>query len=466
MMASAKTTESTAKPDPKVVEKPPEKVPEAKPAAPKAAAPKAAALAPTKKPAAKPSGLVGAELAAAAIMKSKYAKKPDPGTRLAHTVVASGSAGINDVIGGSLSADGKNRVCPGYPRRRITEVYGAESSGKTTAALQAIAEVQKAGGWALFLDYERAVDHGYARKIGVSYDKKKMLLYSPDTAEEGLDYIYLAILAGVDLIVVDSVAAMIPKKELEAKVDAEAQIGLQARLFARQIPKVLGWMDNPKAKAANPLGPAIILINQERATIQAQQTRGTNKNTTGGKALKYYVSLRLHFSRIKSETVMRKDKFTGVEAKVPFGNVTRVKVVKNKLDGKEGHSTEIFIRFGFGIDELYSMIEAGITNKLIKKDSGWFTYKGERFQGREKLRVYLKENPKVYHVLREEVLSIIQSSAIVTDEELDEADQLVLGMEANADDDEDDDEPEDAEVTEEDIAASGDDEDGSSGDDD
>lgn len=460
-MMPVKTDATTKVDDAKI---PPPPKPEVKPADAKPAVkPAAKPAAPAAKPAAKK--LSGAEMAAAAIRKSKYAKQPDAGTKLAHDAVPSGSAGIDDVIGGTMSADGKNRVCPGYPRRRITEVYGAESSGKTTACLQAIAEVQRQGGWALFLDYERAVDHGYARKIGVSYDKTKMLMYRPDTAEEGLDYIYVAILAGVDLIVVDSVAAMIPKKELEAKVDAEAQIGLQARLLSRMIPKVLGWMDKPEAKARNARGPAILLINQERATISAQAARGTNKNTTGGKALKYYVSLRLFFSRIKSETVARKDKFTGEEVKVPFGNVTRVKVVKNKLDGKEGHTTEIFIRFGYGIDDYYSIIEAGVTNRVVKKDGGWFSYKNERYQGREKLRLHLKENSKVYQELRREVLAIIQSSAIVSEEELDEVDQLVVGMQSTHDEEDSEDE-EVAEVPEEiGIEIGEDDSSGDSGDD-
>lgn len=374
----------------------------------------------------KKGALTGAALAQAVILK-KMGTKPDAGTRVTYDFVPSGSTLIDDVIGGSLSIDNKTPVCPGYPRRRLTEVFGDEASGKTTAALQAIAEVQKQGGWALYLDFEHAVDHGYARKIGVSYDPKKLLMYQPQTLEQGFEYMYIAIMAGVDLVIVDSVAAMTPAKEVNAKMDDEAQIGLQARALSRQLPKLTNaWLHDPSAQARNPKGTAVVFINQTRSKI-TKGGGGDNTNTSGGKALKFYVSLRLKFTRIRSEAVKKKDKFTGKETSAPFGNHTQVRVVKNRMDGKAGHTTDIFIRFGVGIDEFYSLIEAAVVNKIVKKETGgWHTLpNGERFQGREKLRTHLKEHPKAFAEMRAEVLRLVAASGQVTDDDLDEVDQLL-----------------------------------------
>ena len=442
--------ETTATPAPVKVPPPPK--PEGKPPAATKPGPKPGPKPAAEAPAKKGSTLTGADLAQAVILK-KLKAKPDAGTTMTHTYVPTGSALIDDVIGGSVAYDGKGRVCPGYPRRRITEIFGAESSGKTTAALQAIAEVQRQGGWALYLDYEHSIDHGYARKIGVSYDKKKLLLYQPSTVEEGFEYMHIGVMAGADLIVVDSVAAMIPKKDLDAKVDAEAQIGLQARAFSRQLPKLVNiWLHHAEARKRNPKGTAVVLINQTRSSISAGGGKGGgDTQTTGGKALKFYAGLRLMFSRIRSETVAKKDKFTGKEANVPFGNHTKVKVVKNKMDGKQGHSTEIFIRYGVGIDEFYSLIEAAVVNKVVKKETGgWYIYKNERFHGREKFRAFLKENAKLFQEIREQVLGIVQASAEIAEEELDEVDQLIMQTENETGDDEGgDDNPEEVEVDDE-----------------
>lgn len=414
---------------------PVETKPAATPAEPKLAAKPAVVAKPAAKPAKK---LSGAALAQAAILKSLKIKS-DPGTTMTHTYVPSGSIQIDDLIGGSASFDGKGRVCPGYPRKRVTEIFGVESSGKTTAALQAIAEVQKQGGSAMFLDLEQALDHGYARKIGVSYSPDKLVLYKIDTLEEAFQCMYVGIRAGIDLIVVDSVAAMTPKKEIEAKIDAEASIGLQARLMSKNMPKLVKWLQSKEALAQNPEGTAVILINQTRATISTGPGGGGgNDNTTGGKAAKFYETIRLQFSKIRAESIKVKDRFTGVEVNAPFGNHTRVKVIKNKLDAKAGHTADIFIRFGQGIDELYSLIEAGVANKLIKKETGgWHEYKGQRFQGREKLRLYLKENPKVFAEIRAAVLRIVQATAVVQEEEeLDEVDAIAFSVESMGDDDE------------------------------
>jgi recombination protein RecA len=322
--------------------------------------------------------------------------------------VASGSMMIDDLIGGTLAQDGKGPVCPGYPRRCITEIYGPESSGKTTAALEAIVENQKAGGLAMFLDFEHALHHGYAKALGVSFDKDKLLLYDPDTFEEGLRMMFYGIQAGADLIVVDSVASMVPKSELEKSLKDPATIGALARAMSLNLPKIGVWLHKPEY-TNNPLGTAVIFINQERALISTGPgARGGGVNTAGGKALKFYAYLRLKFTRLRSDMVEKKDKFTGKKKRYPFGNHTQVKVVKSKIDAKQGFTSDIFIRYGQGIDDHYSIIEAGSNNKVIQKKGGWFHYNGEKYQGRESLRQALLSNPKLFQEIRASVLEAVR----------------------------------------------------------
>ncbi len=326
--------------------------------------------------------------------------------------VNSGSFAIDDLIGGTMALDGSGPKCPGYPRRAISEVFGDESSGKTTATLQAIADCQAKGGVAMFLDYEHALDHGYAKSIGVSFDEDRLLLFEPNTFEEGLKMIFAGLKGGVDLIVVDSVAAILPKSQLEKTLDKDATIGALARAMAQNLPKITVWLNSPD-HSSNPKGTALVLINQVRAEVNTGGGggKGTPKNTAGGKALKFFCFLRLSFTRIGSEYVERKDKVTGQKKRYPYGNHTIVKVVKNKMDGKQGHATNIFIRFGQGIDEAYSLISAAIGNKLIKKSGNWLEVGGERFQGREQLRTFLRSNPAAFSTLRQKVLAAISATA-------------------------------------------------------
>lgn len=334
----------------------------------------------------------------------------------------SGSICINDLIGGTMSADKSGPKCPGYPRRHITEIYGAESSGKTTAALQAIAEIQKQGGTAMFLDYEHALDHQYARRIGVEFDESKLALYQPDTMEEGWVMIHAAIAAGVDLIVVDSVAAMVPNNELNNKKPGEApKIGAVAASMAQNLPKVCNWLSNPKY-TRNPQGTALIFLNQIRAAISTGGGggQGTSENTAGGYALKFFSYLRIKFTKIKAERLpgKKKDAYTGKEVTVPYGNLTQVKLVKSKVDGKQGFTTEIFIRFNYGIDDYFSLIEAGVVNRVISKSGAFYEYSGQRHQGRDKLRRYFMDNPQAFAELRTKVLNMVRD-----DERLDSPDQ-------------------------------------------
>lgn len=347
--------------------------------------------------------------------------------------VDSGSLIINALIGGSPTADGKGLTCPGYPRRKITEIFGPESSGKTTVALSAAVQVQKAGGTVMFLDFEHAIHHGYAKAIGVKYDESFMV-FAPNTMEEGLKMIYIGINTGVDLIIVDSVAAMVPQDELEKKLDETAKVGAVAKKLAESFPKIAGWLATcPKTgtgenKKTDPTkeGTALILLNQERATI-GNSGPGEPTNTAGGKAVKYYASLRLRFSRIGSEIIEKKDPMTGKSKRFPYGNKTKVKVVKNKLDGTQGQDGEFFIRYGFGVDNYFSMIETGSTLGVVKKEgAGYFTFGENRIQGRDKFRAFLVENQTVYSDLCAKVTRAIASSAtVIKDEEIDDEDEFM-----------------------------------------
>jgi recombination protein RecA len=387
-----------------------------------------------------------ATLARAMILKTtKQRPMTAQQTTLPH--VPSGSVILDTSIGGSRTADGKGFVCPGYPRRRITEIYGPESSGKTTVALTAIANVQKNGGTAMFLDFEHALHHGYAKQIGVQFED--LLLYAPDTMEDGFKMILVGIMAGVDIIVVDSVASMVPALELEKKIEDTAKIGAVAKKMSETLPKLVLWLAKYPTKGAGEskisdperLGTALILLNQERATISTGGGHGAPEaNTAGGKALKYFAYVRLRLARILSERVERKDPATGKIKKYPFGNLTSVKVIKAKADAKQGHEATIFIRYGFGIDDLYSIIMAAEANGIIKREGSKYTCAGEAFMGKDKLRAHLIANPKLAAEIKGKVVEAI-SSAIPTaipDEEISDEDAMQADLSGELGDDDDD----------------------------
>jgi len=343
--------------------------------------------------------------------------------------IGTGCFALDDLIGGTLSLDKSGPKCPGFPRRAMSEVFGAEASGKTTGALETIAECQRKGGIAMFLDYEHALDHGYAKTIGVDFDPDRLLLYEPQTFEDGLKMMYGGLKAGVDIIVVDSVAAMMPKAALEKNLDKEATIGFLARALSYSLPKIINWLHDPVI-STNPQGTALLWINQARSKIGGTG-RGSNMTTPGGWALKFYCWVRLQYTRIGSEVVERKDRITGQSKKYAYGNNTIVKVIKNKVDAKQGHSTNVFIRYGQGIDEAYTLIATGVTNKLIKKEAaGWYTLlDGTRFHGREKLRLFLVDHPKEFAALRAQALAAISATAEEMEVELSEEDSIQAAME-------------------------------------
>jgi recombination protein RecA len=258
------------------------------------------------------------------------------------------------------------------------------------------------------------------------------MVYQPYTFEDGLKMLFYGLKGGVDLIVVDSVAAMMPKAALEKNIDKEATIGFLARAMSYSLPKITNWLNNPKL-STNPQGTAIVWINQSRSKIGGTG-RGDNTTTPGGWALKFFCFLRLKYTRIGSEVVERKDKITGQKKQYPYGNKTIVKIIKNTMDGKQGHATNIFIRFGQGIDEAYTLIEAAKFNKLIKGSGAWYTLGEERFNGREALRRHLQDNPKVFKELRTKVMIAIQGTAEDMEAELSEEDAIKASFEDDSED--------------------------------
>lgn len=350
--------------------------------------------------------------------------------------VSTGSFPIDMLIGGVPGPDGKP-LCPGFPRRHITEVFGPESSGKTTLAISAIVQAQRAGGSAMFIDFEHALSMTYARAQGL--DPEMCLHYQPSSMEEGFKHMQIGIALGIDIIVVDSVAAMLPKSEIDKEFDESAKIGAVARQFSLMLPKFVMWLHKYPLLAdktttdPDHLGTALVFINQTRALIQTSGYQppggGGDENTSGGKALKFFAFLRIRTQKIKAESIKSKDPITGKDVNKAFGNVTNVKLVKTKIDGKQGHSTQMFIRFGTGIDDAYSIIETAVVHRLMKKDGSYYALQDFRVQGKDKMRKYLIENPKVFEALKLSLAQAINAGAKgQVKDELDEGDELIDGM--------------------------------------
>jgi recombination protein RecA len=268
----------------------------------------------------------------------------------------------------------------GLPRGRIVEIYGPESSGKTTLTLHAIANAQRAGGIAAFIDAEHALDPEYARKLGVDIDA--MLVSQPDTGEQALEIADMLIRSGsIDLIVIDSVAALVPKAEIEGEM-GDSHVGLQARLMSQALRKLTGGLNHT----------TMIFINQLREKIGV--FFGSPETTAGGKALKFYASVRLDIRRI--ETL--KD---GADA---VGNRTRVKVVKNKM-APPFKQAEFDILYGVGISREGSLIDFGVDHGIVKKSGAWYTYEGDQLgQGKEKARDFLLKNTEIANEIEQKIL--------------------------------------------------------------
>ncbi|GAA2473585.1 recombinase RecA [Winogradskya consettensis] len=270
----------------------------------------------------------------------------------------------------------------GLPRGRVIEVFGPESSGKTTVALHAVANAQRNGGIAAFIDAEHALDPEYARNLGVDTDA--LLVSQPDTGEQALEIADMLIRSGaLDIIVIDSVAALVPRAEIEGEM-GDSHVGLQARLMSQALRKITGILSNS--------GTTAIFINQLREKIGVMF--GSPETTTGGRALKFYSSVRLDVRRIES----LKD---GTDV---VGNRTRVKVVKNKV-AAPFKQAEFDIMYGKGISREGSLIDVGVEQNIIRKSGAWYTYDGDQLgQGKEKAREFLKDNPDVAAEIEKKIL--------------------------------------------------------------
>ena len=270
----------------------------------------------------------------------------------------------------------------GLPRGRVIEVYGPESSGKTTVALHAVANAQKAGGNAAFIDAEHALDPVYARALGVDTDS--LLVSQPDTGEQALEIADMLIRSGgIDIIVIDSVAALVPKAEIEGEM-GDSHVGLQARLMSQALRKITG--------ALSATGTTAIFINQLREKIGV--FFGSPETTTGGKALKFYASVRIDVRRIE----------TLKEAGAPVGNRTRAKVVKNKM-APPFKQAEFDIVYGKGISREGSIIDMGVEAGIVRKSGSWFTYGGDQLgQGKENVRQFLVDNPELANEIEQKIL--------------------------------------------------------------
>lgn len=295
---------------------------------------------------------------------------------------------IDAIPSGSLAIDAALGI-GGYPKGRIIEIYGPESSGKTTLALHAIAEVQKGGGKAAFIDAENAIDPKYARNLGVQIDD--LILSQPDSGEQALEITELLIKSNaIDLIVIDSVAALVPQAELDGEM-SDAHVGLQARLMSKAMRKLAGVMNRSET--------TVIFINQLREKVGIMF--GNPETTSGGRALKFYSSIRLDVRR--SQVIKN-----GTDV---VGNQVNVKVVKNKV-APPFKVANIEIMYGEGISHVGELVDLGVQYEVISKAGSWFSYKGEKIgQGKESVKSYLSANPVIANEIEKEIKAVMLTSS-------------------------------------------------------
>ncbi|TCS76253.1 recombinase RecA [Effusibacillus lacus] len=298
---------------------------------------------------------------------------------------------VETISSGSLALDIALGV-GGFPRGRIVEVYGPESSGKTTVTLHAIAEVQKRGGQAAFIDAEHALDPIYAQKLGVNIDE--LLIAQPDTGEQALEIAEALVRSGaVDIIVIDSVAALVPKAEIEGEM-GDSHVGLQARLMSQALRKLSGAISKSKTIA--------IFINQIREKVGVMF--GNPETTTGGRALKFYSSIRLEVRR--AEALKQGNDLVG--------NRTKIKVVKNKV-APPFKSVDVDIMFGEGISREGTIIDMGTELDIIAKSGAWYSFEEERLgQGRENAKQFLKDNPRIADKIEQKIRETYQVGAPIS----------------------------------------------------
>ncbi|MFY9613306.1 MAG: recombinase RecA [Tissierellaceae bacterium] len=308
------------------------------------------------------------------------------GAKLDLDVISTGSLDLDIALG-----------IGGVPRGRIIEIFGPESSGKTTLALHIVAEAQKDGGIAAFIDAEHALDPSYAKNLGV--DIENLIISQPDTGEQALEITEALVRSGaVDIVVVDSVAALVPKAEIEGEM-GDSHMGLQARLMSQALRKLAG--------SINKSNTTVIFINQLREKIGVMF--GNPETTTGGRALKFYASVRLDVRRV--ETIKQGDEI--------LGNRTRVKVVKNKV-APPFKQAEFDIMYGKGISKEGNIVDAGVSAGIIKKAGSWFSYGEHKFQGRENAKDFFAENPDLREEIEEKIkekFGLIKNKSSAMEEE-------------------------------------------------
>ncbi len=299
---------------------------------------------------------------------------------------------IEVISTGSLALDAALGV-GGLPRGRIVEIYGPESSGKTTLALHAIAEANKLGGMAAFIDAEHAFDPVYAQKLGI--DTAQLIISQPDYGEQALEIADTLIRSGaLDVVVIDSVAALVPKAELEGEM-GDAKVGLQARLMSQALRKLTASISRTRCIA--------IFINQLREKIGGMAMYGPSETTTGGNALKFYASVRLDVRRIGAIK----------EGNDVIGHRVRVKVVKNKV-APPFKTGEFDILYGEGISRIGEIIDIGVQLGVIQKSGSWYSYEGQRLaQGRENLRVFLKDHPELTEKIEKQIRPLLMQATDV-----------------------------------------------------
>jgi recombination protein RecA len=303
-------------------------------------------------------------------------------------------APIESISTGAISIDYALGI-GGLPRGRVIEIFGPESSGKTTLALQVIAEAQKTGGMAAFVDAEHALDAQYAQKLGV--DLENLLVSQPDNGEQALEIVEVLIRSNsVDVVVVDSVAALVPKAEIEGEM-GEAQMGLQARLMSQALRKLTGVVSKSKT--------TLIFINQLREKIGVMF--GNPETTTGGRALKFYASVRIDIRRIASIK----------DGDQVVGGRTRVKVVKNKV-APPFREAEFDVMYGEGISREGDLLDLAVEKRIVEKSGAWFAYNGDRLgQGRENAKQFLKDNPEIRQTIEDRIrrdLGLVREAEVAT----------------------------------------------------
>jgi recombination protein RecA len=332
--------------------------------------------------------------------------------------INTGSIIVNSLIGGSKIPGKDLQICPGVPRGRIIEIYGPESSGKTTLGISICVKAQLAGGSVAIIDFENALAEGYAKAQGLNFDDAFLDIWNPPHMESGFEIIKALVESNVDVILIDSVSAMVPQKVMEGEISKDEQMGLRARKLSQFLGALVTLLRNHTT--------CVIFINQVRTNIKTSKyDHGPDEITSGGNALKFYASVRLKLQAKCKEMIEIVDQLSGEKKKIPIGTYTTVYCIKNKIDSHQGDFGIIFIRFGKGIDNKRTIIDIAMSPsyKIVAQNGAWISYTPKdkklhlKIQGKEKFQTALEENPKVYESLRDEVIDKYSKMTFMTSAE-------------------------------------------------